>query len=99
MVALFCASLVAGRHGLASEPKSVTDYDEIVSPSDRQHWSFKPVHGPAVPQVRDTGGFAIRSINHSSAAREKGWRPADAAKPQALLRRMFLDITGLPPTL
>ena len=99
-VALFCASFVAVRHSLAAEPKSVAEYDEVVSPSDRQHWSFKPVRRPDVPHVRDTG-WVRNPIDQFILARleEEGWKPSDAAKPQALLRRMFLDITGLPPTL
>ena len=29
----------------------------------------------------------------------RGWQPAPAAEPGALLRRIYLDLTGLPPTL
>ena len=29
----------------------------------------------------------------------RGWQPSPPAEPRALLRRVFLDLTGLPPTL
>src|SRR6185295_19273520 len=29
----------------------------------------------------------------------RGWKPVPAASPRALLRRVFLDLNGLPPTL
>src|SRR5262249_61031725 len=30
---------------------------------------------------------------------KKGWRPNPSARPQALARRMYLDVVGLPPTI
>jgi hypothetical protein len=30
---------------------------------------------------------------------ERGWKPAPPAEPRALMRRVYLDLTGLPPTL
>jgi len=29
----------------------------------------------------------------------RGWKPASAAEPRALLRRMYMDLNGLPPSL
>lgn len=87
----------------AAAPKStpsVADYDEFISKSDREHWAFQPVRVPQVPAVRD-GGWIRNPIDNFILARleAKGWKPNDAAKPQALLRRVYLDIVGLPPTL
>jgi hypothetical protein len=99
VLALLGAILVTGR-GWAAEPASVADYDEIITSSDRQHWSFRPVSRPALPRVRDAE-WVRNPIDQFILARleEKGWKPSNTAKPQALLRRLFLDLTGLPPTL
>ena len=29
----------------------------------------------------------------------RGWKPSDSAKPRALMRRLYLNLIGLPPTL
>ncbi len=84
----------------AEEPAAVADYDAVISKSDREHWAFQPVKKPAIPTVRETAwvrnpvdAFILAKLE------AKGWKPADAAKPQALLRRMYFNIIGLPPTL
>jgi hypothetical protein len=89
----------------AAEPASkstpsIADYDDFVSKSDREHWAFQPVRVPPVPNVRDAGWLRNPIDNFILAKLEaKGWTPNDAAKPQALLRRVYLDVIGLPPTL
>lgn len=84
----------------AEEPAAVADYDAIISKSDREHWAFQPVRTPAIPTVRETA-WVRNPIDAFILAKleAKGWKPADAAKPQALLRRTYLDLVGLPPTL
>ncbi|MFN0056124.1 MAG: DUF1553 domain-containing protein [Planctomycetales bacterium] len=67
--------------------------------SDRQHWSFQPVRRPTVPKV--TNRQWVRSPIDTfilSRLEERGWKPAAAAPPAALLRRLTFDVTGLPPT-
>src|SRR4051794_1022761 len=74
-------------------------YDAKVKPADREHWAFRPVRGPAVPAVHDAGwvrppidAFVLAKLE------AKGWPPAPPAGPRAILRRVYLDLTGLPPT-
>jgi hypothetical protein len=63
------------------------------------HWAFQPVSKPAVPSIRDPwirnpiDAFVLDKL------RTRGWKPARTAEPRALLRRVYLDLTGLPPTL
>ena len=64
------------------------------------HWAFQPIANPPVPQVRDRAwvrnpidAFVLAKLE------ARGWKPSPPAPPQALLRRMYLDVTGLPPTL
>jgi hypothetical protein len=84
----------------ADDPPSAADYDGLISPSQREHWAFQPAGTFSVPSVRETSwvrnpidAFILAPLE------KKGWRPNPPAKPQALVRRMYLDLVGLPPTL
>ncbi len=64
------------------------------------HWSFQPVVPPAIPEVSNQDwvrspidAFVLKKLE------ERGWKPSAAANPRALLRRIYLDLIGLPPTL
>jgi hypothetical protein len=96
----FCTGLILAAHSIhAGEPASIADYEGVVSDTDREHWAFQPVRIPPVPAVRDRD-WPRNPIDHFILAplEAKGWRPVDGAKPQALLRRMYLDLIGLPPS-
>ena len=79
------------------------DAAELSSESARpasDHWAFQPVRRPSVPAVRSEAwvrnpidAFVLANLE------QRGWRPSDPAKPRALLRRLYLDLIGLPPTL
>jgi mono/diheme cytochrome c family protein len=63
------------------------------------HWAFQPVSRPPVPHVNSQwvrnpiDAFILQKLQ------ARGWQPASEASPRALLRRLYLDLTGLPPTL
>lgn len=66
----------------------------------QQHWSLVPPKRPDVPTVNQTDWprgpvdrFVLRRIER------EGLSPKPEAKRQRLLRRVTLDLTGLPPTL
>jgi len=64
-----------------------------------RHWSFeKPVH-PALPAVR-AADWPANGIDHFVLARleQAGLPPSPEADRYALLRRVSLDLRGLPPT-
>ena len=63
------------------------------------HWSFKPVQRAELPPISDAS-WAVNPIDHFIAARleKAGLRPAEAANKATLIRRVSLDLTGLPPT-
>ena len=66
----------------------------------RDFWSLKPVVSPQLPMVQNTDW--VRSpVDHFILARMEshGLRPAPAADKLSLIRRVTLDLTGLPPTL
>ena len=60
-----------------------------------EHWAFVPPSRPAVPRLRRAG----RAIDGFIRARleAEGLRPAPAADRRTLIRRVSLDLTGLPP--
>ncbi|MBI3865510.1 MAG: DUF1553 domain-containing protein [Planctomycetia bacterium] len=96
---LAAVCLVATTAVKADEPTTVADYDSVVTDTDREHWAFQPIRVPPPPQVRDRE-WPRNPIDHFILAplEAKGWKPAGAAPPAALLRRMYFDVIGLPPT-
>ena len=73
--------------------------NETVPKSPADHWSFQPLRRPAVPG-NGSGEAAANPIDAFVLAElQKSARPVPAqASPSALLRRLHLDLTGLPPT-
>lgn len=63
------------------------------------HWSFVPPQMPIVPA--DTSGWSSSEIDRfvAAKARAAGLEPLAAAGKAELLRRVTLDLTGLPATL
>ncbi|HVS17946.1 MAG TPA: PSD1 and planctomycete cytochrome C domain-containing protein [Planctomycetota bacterium] len=63
------------------------------------HWAFVPPTRPTVPDV-DADGWARNAIDAFVLERleREGLEPAPEAPREVLLRRVFLDLTGLPPT-
>jgi Protein of unknown function (DUF1553)/Protein of unknown function (DUF1549) len=95
------ASAQAGKKsGKPADPNDLASYDKLITASDRAHWAYQPVQRPAVPKVR-ASDWVINPIDAFILANleAEGLRPSPAAEPRALLRRVHLDLTGLPPTL
>ncbi|MBM4270221.1 MAG: DUF1549 domain-containing protein, partial [Deltaproteobacteria bacterium] len=65
----------------------------------KAHWSYQAPVRPAVPAVREAS-WPRNEIDRFVLARleEEGLAPAPEADPVTLLRRVYLDLTGLPPT-
>ncbi|MBX3406622.1 MAG: PSD1 domain-containing protein [Phycisphaeraceae bacterium] len=64
------------------------------------HWSFVPPSRPALPTVRNTAWPRDRIDRLVLANMEsRGVAPSPEADRATLLRRVFLDLTGLPPTI
>ncbi len=63
------------------------------------HWSFKKAARPAVPMPVNSE-FVRNPIDAFVAAKheELKLKPVDEASKQVLLRRVYLDLIGLPPT-
>jgi hypothetical protein len=63
------------------------------------HWSFVPPQRPLLPEVKDAT-WPHSAIDRFVLARleREGLKPSPAADPEMLIRRLTLDLTGLPPT-
>ena len=74
--------------------------DDAPEPDPRDHWAFRPVKRPPVPNPHRTKLEIRNEIDRFVAA---GWEKAGVAPvgpvdKHTLLRRVTLDLTGLPPT-
>jgi hypothetical protein len=80
-------------------PSALASYDASIEPAHRKHWAFQRVQTPAVPLVKNPA-WVRNPIDAFVLARleAQGWKPAPAAEPRAFLRRLYLDLLGLPPT-
>jgi hypothetical protein len=65
----------------------------------QKHWSFIPPVRPPVPQVKSAAwvrrpidAFVLQKLER------EGLAPSAEAKRETLIRRLSLDLTGLPPT-
>ena len=71
-----------------------------ITSEQRNFWSFRPVVAPEAPKVRDAK-WARTPMDRFILAKleEKGLAPVAAADRRTLIRRAYLDLTGLPPIL
>ena len=87
MGAGFLAALLVPASGLARELGVASS-----------HWAWSPLEEPALPTL--VTSRAKTPVDHFTFSRlsESGVEPAPEASPRELLRRVHLDLTGLPPT-
>ena len=63
------------------------------------HWAYVKVKRPEIPKVKNES-WARNPIDRFILAKldSKGIDPSPRAEPQVLVRRLYLDLIGLPPT-
>lgn len=71
----------------------------VLAAADDGHWAFRPVAHPVPPTLRFDGDACspIDRFIHARLERE-GLDPSASADRHTLIRRVTLDLTGLPPT-
>jgi hypothetical protein len=81
------------------DAEDLARYDASIKPAARKHWAFQPVKPVSPPSVKDSSwvrnpidAFILTGLE------QRGWTPSPAAPPHALLRRLHLDLIGIPPT-
>jgi hypothetical protein len=66
---------------------------------NKDHWAFKPVIAPPVPETRHPRWCQNPVDNFILAGLEAaGLKPSPATDRRTLIRRITFDLTGLPPT-
>jgi hypothetical protein len=65
----------------------------------RRHWSFQPVRKADPPRV-EAAAWVRSPVDAFVLAplEQRGWKPAPPARRPEWIRRVFFDLTGLPPT-
>ena len=65
-----------------------------------KHWSYTVPQSPAIPKT-EASDWAKSPIDHFvyKALAERGLKPAPTADRYTLIRRLALDLTGLPPSI
>jgi hypothetical protein len=78
---------------------SVLGEAAAASSDPAKHWAYQPIRTPSVPRV-EPGRWAVNPIDAFIAIghRRKGLSPAPEASRRVLIRRLSLDLLGLPPT-
>lgn len=73
--------------------------DEAIPADPAEHWAYRPVQRPDVPEVADPT-WSQNPIDAFIAAQHAahGITPVEVADRRTLLRRVYLDLIGLPPT-
>ena len=85
----------------AVDPRTAEAVAAVESAQKAQsHWSYQPVQNPPVPTVNDQS-WPLDPMDHFVMARHEAaqLRPAPDAAPHILIRRLYIDLTGLPPSM
>lgn len=74
--------------------------DEKPEPDPREHWAFKALVRPAIPEVEKYRARIANPIDAFIFAghETRGLTPVPEASREILLRRVYLDLCGLPPS-
>jgi hypothetical protein len=86
----------------APDPRTGTTVDtpDAIPPKNPySHWAYQRPQRPTVPDIAHST-WARSEIDRFVAAKLEavGLAPSSQASPRALLRRLYYDLTGLPPT-
>ena len=87
----------------AIDPRRATNRVAKSKPIDieagRKHWAYHPLKAPAIPKVSNTS-WPNGDVDRFILARLEaaGLQPGPGAKKIVLVRRLYFDLIGLPPT-
>ncbi|HIF33944.1 MAG TPA: DUF1549 domain-containing protein, partial [Planctomycetaceae bacterium] len=87
----------------ATDPRG--DTNQVVRPKSidikagRKHWAYHPLQAPATPKIKNTA-WPSNDIDRFILSRLEaaGLSPGPDAKKIVLVRRLYFDLIGLPPT-
>lgn len=85
----------------APAPKDIASSENHAYDAEKAKswWAYQPVTSPTVPVVKDKA-WPLSDIDRFILAKldDKGLKPVKTADKATLLRRIHLDLTGLPPS-
>jgi len=82
----------------AEWPREQTRAEPAGGAAEAKHWAYVPPEKPPIPPADGWGSNEIDGFVYAKMG-EHGLKPAPEGTKAALLRRVTLDLTGLPPTL
>lgn len=70
-----------------------------ITAEDKAYWAFQPVNRPELPVVSDPA-WVKNPVDCFVRDRleKEGLQPAPLAEPHSLIRRLYFDLVGLPPS-
>jgi hypothetical protein len=92
---------LAGDDDAASTNVAHSEIQEAeVTSMDREHWAFLPITRPPIPVLEDPANWQQTSIDALvlEQLQSKQLVPSEFAPRHVVLRRLKLDLLGLPPT-
>jgi hypothetical protein len=69
--------------------------DEQAEADPMQHWAFQKIERPAIPNLGEPNPI---DAFLAKAQQANGFKPQASARRSLLLRRIYFDVIGLPPT-
>ncbi len=98
-IALLRRWIATGAKTARPEPTELPKGTSGITEEERSFWSFQPIRQPAVPKTksRDRARTPVDAFL-VAAMKPAGVRFSPDADPVTLIRRVTLDLTGLPPT-
>jgi hypothetical protein len=83
----------------APDPRSGTNLIFSVVEDRKNHWAYQPVPDAQIPKVKSSrwisnpiDNFILKELE------EKNLRPSLSAPKEVLIRRLYFDLLGIPPT-
>lgn len=93
--ALIARWIDGGAKTLRPEPETIGAFSD----EEQNFWSFQPIRRPPVPKVREAAQVATpidAFLLEKLQSHDLGFSPE--AEPAVLIRRLYFDLIGLPPT-
>ncbi|PHR92743.1 MAG: hypothetical protein COA78_33310 [Blastopirellula sp.] len=79
---------------------AIVPKDEVIPRPPSEHWSFQPIRQSAIPKVKDkTWGRNEIDAFVLAKLESEGFSTQPQASQNDLLRRVYLDLIGLPPSI
>lgn len=80
-----------------AESKGVPEFD--LFEREAEHWVWRPIESPELPEVK-ASDWPRAELDHFVLAKleAQGLKPAGDVDRAALVRRLYFDLIGLPPT-